>query len=102
MFGQVYFFYPMASSLVSRYVLGTPPGPVRQCVMVFPGSRARLLSFKLRRDPRLAELLKGWHLLKFRHLRSLYERNDLDAEVWDSLLDADPPFFEEAEQMRLL
>lgn len=101
-FGQVYFFYPMASSLVSRYVLGNPPGPVRQCVMVFPGGRARLLSFKLRRDPRLAELLKGWHLLKFRHLRNLAERKDVDPEVWDSLLDADPPFFDEAEQMRLL
>ncbi len=101
-FGQVFFFYPMASSLVSRYVLGNPPAPVRQCVMVFPGSRARLLSFKLRRDPRLAELLKGWHLLKFRHLRSLSERQDLNPEVWDSLLDSDPPFFEEAEQMRLL
>ena len=37
-----------------------------------------------------------------RHLRSLYERKDLNAEVWDGLLDADPPFFEEAEQMRLL
>nr|HMN58958.1 hypothetical protein [Anaerolinea sp.] len=73
-FGQVYFFYPMASSLVSRYILGNPPAPVRQCVMVFPGSRARLLSFKLRRDPRLADLLKGWHLLRFRLLRSLYAR----------------------------
>ena len=101
-FGQVFFFYPMASSLVSRYVLSNPPAPVRQCVMVFPGSRARLLSFKLRRDPRLGEMLKGWHLLKFRHLRNLSERRDLDPEVWDSLLDADPPFFEEAEQMRLL
>lgn len=101
-FGQVYFFYPMASSLVSRFVLGNPPGPVRQCVMVFPGGRARLLSFKLHRDPRLAELLKGWHLLKFRHLRHLAERPDLTPEVWESLLDADPPFFEEAEQMRLL
>jgi hypothetical protein len=101
-FGQVYYFYPMASSLVSRYLLGAPPAPVRQCVMVFPGSRARLLSFKLRRDPRLAELLKGWHLLKFRHLRSLSERRDLTAEIWEGLLDADPPFFEEAEQMRLL
>lgn len=101
-FGQVYFFYPMASSLVSRFVLGNPPGPVRQCVMVFPGGRARLLSFKLRRDPRLADLLKGWHLLKFRHLRHLAERSDLTPEVWESLLDADPPFFEEAEQMRLL
>ncbi|GAP07951.1 hypothetical protein ATHL_02848 [Anaerolinea thermolimosa] len=101
-FGQVYFFYPMASSLVSRFVLGNPPGPVRQCVMVFPGGRARLLSFKLRRDPRLANLLKGWHLLKFRHLRHLAERPDLTPEVWENLLDADPPFFEEAEQMRLL
>ena len=36
------------------------------------------------------------------HLRRLAERPDLTPEIWESLLDADPPFFEEAEQMRLL
>jgi hypothetical protein len=101
-YGQVYFFYIMASSLVGRYVLITPPAPVRQCVMVFPGGRARLLSYKLRRNPLLAEAIGGWHLLKFRHLRNLSERTDLTPELWDNLIDADPPFFEEATQMALL
>jgi hypothetical protein len=101
-YGQVYFFYSMASSLVGRYVLSTPPAPVRQCVMVFPGGRARLLSFKLRRDPRLAEAISGWHLLKFRHLRELYEQSELTPALWDTLLDTDPPFFEDAVQMSLL
>lgn len=100
--GQVYFFYILASGLISKHVLGEPPGPVRQCVLVFPGGRARLLSYKLRRDPRLAEAVSGWHMLKFRHLRELAARFDLNAALWDDLLDTDPPFFEEAVQMQLL
>jgi hypothetical protein len=101
-FGQVYFFYCVASSIVSKHVLAGLPGPSSQIVMVFPGGRARLLSLKFKRDPRLAERIKGIHLLKFRHLRALYERETLTPDQWDGLLDADPPFFEEAEQMRLL
>ena len=101
-FGQVYFFYIIASSILSRFILAGLPGPSAQVVMVFPGRRARLISFKLRRDPRLAEATKGLHLLKFRHLRAIAERPALSGEQWDGLLDADPPFFEEAEQMRLL
>ena len=101
-FGPVYFFYPIASSIVSRYIFAGLPGPSSQVVMVFPGSRARLLSYKLRRDPRLAEMVKGIHLLKFRHLRAIFERPELRPGEWDGMLDADPPFFEEAEQMRLI
>ncbi|BAJ64600.1 hypothetical protein [Anaerolinea thermophila] len=101
-FGAVYLFYLLASSIVSKYALSTPAAPARQCVMVFPGSRARLLRLKLKRDPRLAEALQGWHLLKFRHVRNLYERPGLALQEWESLLDADPPFFEQAEQIRLL
>ena len=101
-YGQVYFFYIIASSIISRHILAGLPGPSSQVVMVFPGGRARLISYKLRRDPRLAEAVKGLHLLKFRHLRAISERPVLTVDQWDGLLDADPPFFEEAEQMRLL
>lgn len=101
-FGQVYFFYLIASSIVSKHVLAGLPGPSNQIVMVFPGGRARLLSYKLRRDPRLAQLIKGIHLLKFRHLRAIFDRPGLTPDLWEGLLDADPPFFEEAEQLRLL
>ena len=101
-FGQVYFFYPIASSIVSKFIFGGLPGPSSQVVMVFPGSRAKLLSYKLRRDPRLAESVKGIHLLKFRHLRAIFDRTEIRPDQWEGLLDADPPFFEEAEQMRLI
>lgn len=101
-YGAVYLFYLLASSMVSRYALATPAAPARQSVMVFPGSRARLLRLKLKRDPRLAEAMRGWHLLKFRHVRNLYERSGLTLQEWENLLDADPPFFEQAEQIRLL
>jgi len=100
-FGQVYFFYIVASSIVSKHVLAGLPGPSNQVVMVFPGGRARLLSYKLRGDPRLAQAIKGVHLLKFRHLRAIYERAGLTPALWEGLLDADPPFFEEAEQLHL-
>jgi hypothetical protein len=101
-FGQVYYFYVIASSIISRHVLPALPAPAAQVVMVFPGGRAKLIAYKLRCDPRLAEVLKGVHLLKFRHLRALSDRPGLNPQQWDGLLDADPPFFEEAEQMQLL
>ena len=101
-FGQVYYFYVIASSIISRHVLPALPAPAAQVVMVFPGGRAKLIAYKLRCDPRLAEVLKGVHLLKFRHLRALSDRPGLTPQQWDGLLDADPPFFEEAEQMQLL
>jgi hypothetical protein len=69
-------------------------------VLILPGSRARLLSLKLRRDPRLAEAVRGWRILKFRHLRDIAARQDMDLALWESLLDEDP-LTDEATQMQL-
>ncbi len=97
---NVYLFYVMASSQISRYVLAEQPLPPRQCVLVIPGSRSSLLNLKLRRDPRLnAALDSGWHILKFRHLRQLAEMSNLTHALWDELLDGDPPSWEEATQI---
>lgn len=125
-FGRVYQFYGIASAVISRHVPGGmelagksgPPGrpavpgktavpggpavPGAQTVMVFPGGRAKLIAWKLTHNPRLAQALSSVHLLKFRHLRNLAQQIGLTRGQWESLLDADPPFFDEAEQMRLL
>jgi hypothetical protein len=101
-FGPVYHFYLLASAVLGKHVLSEPSAPVRQCVLVFPGSRARLISFKLQRDPRLAEALQGWRMLKLRQLRILRETPLLTPTGWDQLLDEDPPYYDHAEQMRLL
>jgi hypothetical protein len=102
---EAWWFFRLASSIIARYVLAHPPGPLERCVLVLPGSRARLLNFKIRRDPRLEEALQGWRILKFRHLRemtaSLGQRPaKLDLTAWESLIDKDP-LTDEATQMPL-
>lgn len=95
----VYYFYLLASSQISRYVLQPQPAPPANCVLVLPGSRSTLLNLKLRRDARLnAAVEKGWHILKFRHLRQLAGLSNLTLALWNELLDGDPPRWEEATQ----
>jgi hypothetical protein len=97
-----YQFYLLASSIISRYVLSPVEVDPKQCVLVLPGSRSRLLAYKLRKDPQLAEAAgTGWHFLKFRHLRQLNDRTDLNRKLWDDLLDADQPLLDEATQMTM-
>jgi hypothetical protein len=99
----IYAFYPMASSLISRYVLNPDPAiPAERCVVVLPGGRAGLLGYKLKRDPRLEQAFHGWRVLKFRHLRRLSEWSDLNLNSWNDLLDADPIGWDEATQLSIL
>lgn len=95
-----YTYHFLGSALVSRYVLGEPPAG--QGVLVLPGSRARLISQRLRRDPRLAEAARSWHFLKLRHLRNLATRTDLTPSLWLIALDGDPPGGEDAVQLQML
>jgi hypothetical protein len=96
---EKYRYYLLASSIISRFVLNHPPDEATTHVLVLPGSRAGLLSQKLERNPYLKNLCAGWKLVKFRHLRMLAERQDLDATLWDTLLDQDPPGWDDATQL---
>lgn len=98
----VYHFFLLASSIISRFVLSPAGLDPKRCILVLPGSRSRLLAYKLRKDPHLAEeTAAGWHFLKFRHLRQLSERTDLNLRLWDDLLDVDQPLLDEATQMTM-
>lgn len=88
-------FYPLASALLSRVVLFEPPelasAPAARRVIVVPGSRARLIEFKLRHDPRLRQAVEErWTLIKFRHVRRLAENPLLTLENLDENLNLDP------------
>ncbi len=99
---EIYRFYPIASSIISRYVLKETLIVPHRYVLVIPGSRAALLAYKLNRDPRLAEAVaKGWRFLKFRYLRQLAERADLTTALWEELLDGDPIILESPVQMSM-
>jgi hypothetical protein len=90
---QVYSFYPVVSAAIGEIVLYSEQQPSRGFI-VLPGSRANLLFYKLRRDPRISKAFNpstgNWKFLKFRHLRSLAESPILNRENLDQLLELDP------------
>jgi hypothetical protein len=100
---QVCYFILFASGIISRYVLDVPPAPPARCILVLPGSRANLVAYKLRHDPRLEEAMaRGWRFLKFRLLRQLLERSALTLAEFDNLLQTDPLHWEgESTQMSI-
>jgi len=100
--GDVFQFYPLASSIISRYVLNDEPVIPPRRILVLPGSRSNLLAYKLKRDPRLAEAVaSGWRFLKFRHLRQLARRADLSPAMLEEVFDEDPPILENPVQMTI-
>jgi hypothetical protein len=83
-------FYLAASAVVGRFVY-TSPYPPAQCLIVLPGGRVDLLSYKLARDPLLNQAItKGWRIIKFRHLRALANQPELNLTSWLQQLDSDP------------
>lgn len=95
-----YRFYIFASSMIGRFVLQSGIEKDTRHILVMPGSRSNLLSYKLREDVRLSQVVQsGWHFLKFRHLRKINERETLTPAQFFDLLDQDPPLWEEPKQM---
>lgn len=91
-----YWFFISVSSAIGKIVLFGDQPPARGYI-VFPGSRANLLLYKLRRDLRLNKAFTpeegSWRFLKFRHLRSLSENPLLSRENLDQFLGLDPLTF---------
>jgi hypothetical protein len=91
-----YWFFISVSSAIGEIVLYGDQPPMRGYI-VFPGSRASLLIYKLRRDLRLNKAFNSaqgvWRFLKFRHLKSLTEAPLLTSENLDQFLGLDPLTF---------
>jgi len=85
-----YWFYIKASAIFSEIILnsGLPAG---RSLIVIPGSRANLVVYKQRCDPRMKQITEsGWRFLKFRHLRWLLETPLLLQDNFDEQLNTDP------------
>ncbi|MEN6524493.1 MAG: hypothetical protein ABFD14_12295 [Anaerolineaceae bacterium] len=99
---RIVFRYFVQSHACISQILKASEIDGEQGVIVLPGSRSNLLSYKIQKNPRLAEqAANGWHFLKFRHLRSLASRADLTLNEWKELLDADPPRWEQPQQLSI-
>jgi hypothetical protein len=86
-------FFPIVTANIGEIIFFNELLPGKGFVVI-PGSRANLIIYKLRRDPRLNKAftpsMDNWHFLKFRHLRSLAENPLLNLENLDQLLFLDP------------
>ncbi len=91
-----YWFFPTITAAIGEIVLYGDQPPTRGFIVI-PGSRANILVYKLKRDPRLSRAFNpsqgNWRFLKFRHLRSLAESSLLIRENMDQLLGLDPITF---------
>ncbi len=91
-----YWFFTCHSAAISEIVLHGEQPPLRGFI-VYPASRANLLVYKLRRDPRLNKSFDSnqgvWRFLKFRHLRTLAESPLVNRENMDQMLALDPLTF---------
>ncbi|MGB4595783.1 MAG: hypothetical protein WBI14_07735 [Anaerolineaceae bacterium] len=88
---QDYAFFPITTAVIAPILLNNAGQPGLKLIVV-PGSRSNLLSYKLKRDPNLESLItKDWHFVKFRHLRNLIDNPLLSRELFASQIIGDPP-----------
>jgi hypothetical protein len=79
-------FYVLASALVNKALENAD----EQTVLVIPGGRAELLTYKQERDPSLKEKMKKYKLIKYRLIRSLLEVSVLTRETFEEQIASDP------------
>jgi len=82
-------FYLLASALTGR-ILTENKYPLEKCLLILPGGRAGLLTYKENRDLKLRQQLEGWRIVKFRLLRALAEIPVLNRQTFDEQLVSDP------------
>jgi hypothetical protein len=92
-----YKFFVTASSIISQFKSKSEPDGF-ETVIVFPGSRAELLSYKLKNDPIYHQNFGKYHFVKFRHLRTISENPGINFKTWVQILDSDPAVWQEANQ----
>ena len=76
----------MASALINRALQTND----KDTILVVPGGRAALISYKQTRDPSLAVRLKNYRVVKFRLLRTISEVPILTRETFEEQIASDP------------
>ena len=98
-----YRFIFIDSCSMSKLIQETPSDEGVNNVILFPGSRSRLLAYRMNHDPRLeAASEQNWNFVKFRTLRRLAAQENLTLDLWKEILISDPPLWDPPTQFQLL
>ncbi len=84
-----YVLHVLASALMSR-AIAEAAHPPEQTILVIPGGRAALVTYKSQRDPALAKYLREYRVIKYRLLRTLTEVPVLTRETFEEQVASDP------------
>ncbi len=96
-------FYLTNTMRISETVFQTAAIEKTSRYLVYPASRAGLLYFRLGQDPQLVNAIEdGWHLVKFRHVRRIAEKQSLTRAFWTDMVDKDPPLREAPAQLLMI
>lgn len=98
----IYTFLICNSTTITNELLSIATEESSRKVLVLPGSRIRLLLFRLKQDPRLSQLLSGWTFLKYRYNRWLGEQENLTLSGFNDLLDNDPAVWDPSQKESML
>jgi hypothetical protein len=99
-----YKFFPTTTANIGEIVFANQRIKEKAYIII-PGSRANLIIYKLRRDPRLFRsfnpAIGNWRFIKFRHVKSLAENPSLNRENLEQFIKLDPLTFT-TPQLRLI
>lgn len=98
----LYQFFPITTTIISQIINSRTGLPPNRSIILLPGSRSRLLSYKLLQNKHLSLAVEqGWRFVKFRYLHKLAEEKNLTLKRWESVLDLDPPSMDEPTQLSI-
>jgi hypothetical protein len=89
--GEVKYAFFLLASTVLGDILSYSTYPYEKPMIVFPGGRANLVTYKLETNPLLQQAIEsGWQFVKFRQLRRIARTSHLEKSNIDDLFALDP------------
>ncbi len=96
-----YRFFITHSSILTYFTPHFIMDEREENVVLYPGSRAELLSYKNKTNLIYQSFLNDIHFVKFRHIRQLSKSPDLTVQTWQDKIDSDPAEWKIANQLSM-
>lgn len=86
----IYQFIVLATAIITPIIYSDTFVP-KTGIIVLPGSRASLVAYRSRHDPRLNMMVeKGLRIIKFRHIRRIANERNISIDKFVQMLEIDP------------